>query len=230
MRLGKVEFSRDLSPVAEDPRHYASRLAELARILHGVPWMLAGGLAVPVTLGSFYRQHFDVDIAFPLDAFPHIEHAMSQGGYYLSTYFPVSLFGTARSALHVPVSSTGALARRRTRKLKFRDGSGRRPPPNLLAVIEALPFRVVDDWFVTCDGRHRLKLDRPLVGHRMQTSDGNEVPCLDLHYVSRMKKLKSEPKHWLDLAVINEARFAAKSYRYDSSSYSRKSRASSQVT
>jgi hypothetical protein len=64
----------------------------------------------------------------------------------------------------------------------------------------------------------------------MQTSDGNVVPCLNLHYVSRLKKMKSEPKHWLDLAVINEARYAAKAYRYDMPAYSTKSRASSQVT
>jgi hypothetical protein len=207
----RIALRRDGAPVAEDPAAYRDRLAELAGILHGIPWMLAGGLTIPVTLGAFYRPHFDVDIAFSIEEFPRIECAMQRAGFQLWTYFPMSLFGACRTSLHVPVRADGRLARWRMRKLKFRDASGRRPVPHLLAIVEALPFRVVDGVLTTCDGRHRLPLDRPLVGHRTTTACGHEIACLDLHYVARLKKSKSEPKHWLDLAVLNDSRYVTSS-------------------
>lgn len=81
MRLGAIELHRDRPPAAEDFAIYDQRIAELAAILHGTPWLLAGALAIPVTLGGFYRRHYDVDVAFPLDAFPRVERAMRAAGY-----------------------------------------------------------------------------------------------------------------------------------------------------
>jgi hypothetical protein len=171
-------------------------------MLQGLPWFLAGGLAIPVTLGRFYRRHHDVDIAFPVDAFPEVETAMQRAGYALWTYFPMSLFGACRAALLVRIHATGALARWRPRKLKFHDASGARPRPHLLQVIEALPYRVVDGCFATCDGRHRVPLDRPLAGCTVLTPA--PIQCLDLHYVARLKQGRREPKDLLDLDVIRD--------------------------
>lgn len=171
-------------------------------MLDGLPWALAGWLAIPVTIGRFYRPHYDVDIIFPHEAFGDVEQAMRAADFGLWTYFPFSLFGRVRGALHVPVTSSGPIVRRRTRKLKFRDASGRRRAPHLLSLIEALPYRIESDHIVTSDGRHRIPMQVPVIGHRHRTPSGYEIPCYHLHYVAYYKYPKTEPKHAEDLAII----------------------------
>jgi hypothetical protein len=202
MKLGHLSLLRGATPPAEGVGHYPARLDELASLLHGLPWLLAGGLTVPLTLGRFYRRHYDVDIAFPVEEFRAVHRAMRRGGYYLSTYFPLSLFGRLRFALSVPIDPDGWLARHRPRKLKFRDDTGRRCAPHLLSIVEALPYRVVDGSFTSLDGRQRIPLDRPLAGHRFTTASGREITCLDLHYVAVLASQRHHPKHALDLTVI----------------------------
>lgn len=189
-------------PVAEDPSVYWDRLSELAAILDGLPWALAGGLAVPVTTGSFYRRHYDVDIIFPWAAMPEIEAAMRRARFELRTHFPFSFFKMLRGALHVSVSSTGALVRRRMRKLKFRDTSGRRHLP--FAIVEAFPYWIEDGMMISCDGHQRVPLTKPLIGYRHVTPGGPEIPCHDLDYVAACMRGRREPKHARDLSVIAE--------------------------
>jgi hypothetical protein len=204
MRLGRWEIRRREPDVGEAPEVYENRLRELARILHGVPWMLGGGLAVPLTLGHFYRRHYDVDILFPWTAFPAVEAAMRCAGYDLSTHFPMSLFGAFPFAVHVPYTSEGWLSRWRTRKLKFRDASGGRFSPHLLAVVEAFPFRIEGNEYVSCDGRHRHRLVRPLLGHQHDLGDGISIQCIDLHYVDKLKGPRDIPRDRVDRALIRE--------------------------
>jgi hypothetical protein len=206
VRIGPWQLRRDDPDSAEDPSAYMDRLEELAEVLHGLPWMLGGGLAIPVTLGRFYRSHYDLDIVFPVEAFPDIEAAMRRASFQLWTYFPFSLFGRVRSAIHLPVRAGGWIAQRRMRKLKFRDASGQRRRPHLLSLIECYPYRLEDNCIVTCDGRHRIPLIHPIVGHRHTTSRGHEIACFDLSYVAYFKVLKREPKHAEDLNVIRRAR------------------------
>jgi hypothetical protein len=200
MRFGRYELYRSERDAIDDPSHYMGRLESLASILSGIPWILAGGLTIPLTLGGFYRRHFDVDVAFPVEEFPCVEASMRRAGYYLSTYFPMSLFGAFRCALSAPVRRDGWLVRRRPRKLKFREV--RRGAPHLLTSIDALPYRISDGRFVTCDGRFAFPLVEPLVGHRFVTRHGHDIPCLHLHYVGAIKETIVEAKHTLDLQVI----------------------------
>jgi hypothetical protein len=202
MRLGRYELYRSERQAIDDPSLYMERLDELAGILEGIPWVLAGGLTIPLTLGAFYRRHYDVDVAFPVEAFPAIDGAMRRAGYYLSTYFPMSWFGRFRFALSVPVRANGWLVRRRPRKLKFKEKGGGHGPPHLIASIDALPYRITNGRFVTCDGRFDFPLVRPLVGHHLATPRGYDIACLHLHYVGAIKETIAQPKHSLDLEVI----------------------------
>jgi len=199
--MRRFQVQRSLPAAAEAPEAYLHRLGELAGILRGLPWLLAGGLTIPLRIGRFYRRHYDVDIAFPVEALPDIDAAMRAAGFYLSTHFPMSLHGRCRFAVSVPLRHDGWLARHRPRKLKYRDGTGTRAAPHLLAAVEALPFRLADGCLLTCDGRHRLPMVRPLAGHRARVGS-EEIDCLDLHYVAELKRGGGDPKHALDLSVV----------------------------
>lgn len=199
--MRRFRIHRPEQPSAEDPAEYHARLDELAGILTGIPWMLAGGLTIPLRLGLYYRRHHDVDIVFPVEAFGSVDDAMRRAGYFLSTHFPMSLHGRMRFAVSVPLRHDGWLARRRPRKLKYRDATGLRPPPHLLHAVEALPFRIVDGCIATCDGRFRFPLVRPLAGHRVRVG-AHEIDCLDLDYVTAIKRAYRGSKHALDLSVV----------------------------
>jgi hypothetical protein len=201
-RIRRIRLLRDGVRPAEASSHYMERLGELARILAGIPWLLAGGLSIPLTLGRFYRRHYDIDVAFPLEEFPRVDDAMRRAGYYLTTNRPLSLFGALRCSLSVPVRVDGPFVRHRPRKLKYRDATGTRGHPNLLAVVEAMPYRIVDGCFASCDGRYRIPLVHPLEGHRIVTPAGHTIACLGLHYVGETKKRAPDAKHTMDLAVI----------------------------
>lgn len=200
--MRRIRILRDPVKPAEDSSRYLERLGELAAILDGIPWLLAGGLTIPMKLGRFYREHYDIDVSFPVEEFPRLDAAMRGAGYYLSTSRPMSLFGAMRFALSVPVRADGPFVRHRPRKLKYRDATGARPAPHLLSVVEVLPYRVENGVWATCDGRFRFPLVRPLAGHRVVTPNGRPVDCLDLHYVGEIKKRFPDAKHSIDLAVI----------------------------
>jgi hypothetical protein len=114
----------------------------------------------------------------------------------------MSLFGRMRFAVSVPVRHDGWLVRHRPRKLRFLDGTGARAAPHLLCGLDAFPYRVANGRFTTCDGRYDFPLDRPLIGHRATTVDGREISCLDLHYVTEIKRRLDDPKHALDVSVV----------------------------
>jgi hypothetical protein len=200
--LSRVRVLLPRKPDNQDETGCMARLATLARTLRGLPWLLAGGLTIPLKLGSFYRTHSDIDVIFPMEDFTRIDAAMRRAGYYLSTYFPMSLFGAFRFAISVEVSVDGWLVRHRPRKLKYRSMSGDSERGAELHSMDACPYRIVDGRFVTCDGRFSFPLDRPLAGHRVTTSDGDEIACLDLHFVAAIKQRYDDPKHALDLSVV----------------------------
>jgi len=200
--LTRIQLLRDGEEPAEEPSVYLERLGGLAELLEGIPWLLAGGLSIPMKLGRFYRRHYDVDVVFPLEEFPRVDRAMREAGYFLTTYRPFSIFGAMKMALSVPVRVDGPFVRHRPRKLKYRDATGARRHPHLLSVVEAMPYRVVEGCFASCDGRYRFPLVVPLEGHRVVTPRGHAIPCLNLHYVGEIKKRIAHPKHTQDLAVI----------------------------
>lgn len=175
------------------------RISELAAILDGIPWVLGGGLAVPMTLGSFTRSHYDVDLLFDDAQFPAIERAFTKAGFALWQRFPMSVFGRLRGAFELRVHEHWLLPRLRRRKLQFRADVGHE---SQLQVVDALPFRIVDGVLCTCDRRQRVPLTVPLVGHVARTAAGHEVPCLHLSYVAMLKGGRREPKDLHDYERI----------------------------
>jgi len=192
------------TPAVESPEFYVERIGELAKILDGLPWILGGGMAIPFTRGEFHRAHGDIDLLFEDRHFPEIEAAFARHGYALWQHYTMSLFGAFAGAWHVRVRSDGLLPRLRRRKLKFRDESGARRPPHLLAAVDALPFVIRDGVLCTCDGRHRYPLTTEIVGHRARSAAGHEIPCLAFEYVALLKGPRRDAKDLHDFAVIRE--------------------------
>lgn len=177
-------------------------ISDIAAILDGIPWVLGGGLAVPMTLGSFARYHDDVDLLFDDAVFPQVEAAFARAGFALWQRFPMTFFGAWPGAIELRVHQGDLLPRLRRRKLQFhRDGAA---PLGVLRTVDALPFRIVDGVLCTCDRRQRVPLTLPLVGYVARTPAGHAVPCLHLSYVAILKGGRREPKDLLDYARIRD--------------------------
>ncbi|MBX3134145.1 MAG: hypothetical protein KF689_12260 [Gemmatimonadaceae bacterium] len=175
---------------------------ELAEILDGLPWVLGGGLAIPFTLGTFHRQHDDVDLLFDDAAFPAIEAAFARAGYSLWQHYTMSLFGALRGAWHLRLNEHSLPARMRRRKLKFRRDDVQQA--RRLRCVDALPFRIFGSVLHTCDGRHHIAMQAPIVGHVARSSGGHAIPCLHLSYVAQLKGPRRDPKDLIDFARIRD--------------------------
>jgi hypothetical protein len=179
-------------------------IAELAAILDGLPWVLGGGLAIPFTLGEFHRVHDDVDLLFDDAAFPDIEAAFARSGYVLWQHYTMSFFGALHGAWHLRVREHSLPARVRRRKLKFRYDASRHREVPALQCVDALPFRTFGKVLHTCDGRHRIPLVAPIVGHVARSARGHAIPCLHLSYVAQLKGPRRDPKDLVDFARIKD--------------------------
>jgi hypothetical protein len=192
------------TPIEEKaPELQRARVEELAAMLVGIPWILGGGLAIPLTRGEFHRDHTDIDLLFDDAEFPRIEQRFADYGFSLWQHYSMSFFGHFAGAWHLRVRSDGFLARIRRRKLKFRTPDPR-PDSVRLQTVDALPFRIHDGRIITCDGRHSYPLTRPLVGHVAHSAAGHPIPCLSFEYVALLKGPRREQKDLEDFAIIRD--------------------------
>lgn len=214
IRLGQVTvgiLSRipKLVQPHSDASPYVSALEALSRLLAPDSWALAGGLAVPVSVGRFYRRHADIDIALALHRMPEVVNAFRSGGYRLCTCWSVS-HGGRGILFECRIKSDGALMRVRQRHLYVK----RRTPgaAGLLDKIDLYPYRIRGDRFETCN-THRL-----LAGRAIQRSSlrpfgrPGHIACLHLDNIALLKSSRSGPKHRLDCAVIRGGPDAARDW------------------
>jgi len=195
---------RKQTPVGDKaPELQRARVDELASMLVGIPWILGGGLAIPLTRGEFHRDHTDIDLLFDNADFPRIEARFATYGFSLWQHYAMSFFGHFAGAWHIRVKSSGFLARVRRRKLKFRTGDPQ-PESVRLQTVDALPFCIANGRINTCDGRHSYPLTRPLVGHVAHSAAGHPIPCLSFEYVALLKGPRRDKKDLQDFAIIRD--------------------------
>jgi hypothetical protein len=137
-------------------------------------------------------------------AFPDIEAAFARSGYVLWQHYTMSFFGALHGAWHLRVREHSLPARVRRRKLKFRYDASRHREVPALQCVDALPFRTFGKVLHTCDGRHRIPLVAPIVGHVARTARGHAIPCLHLSYVAQLKGPRRDPKDLVDFARIRD--------------------------
>lgn len=186
-----------------DPARYWLALDRLAALLDGLPWLVAGGLAIPLTLGRFYRWHKDIDIVLPFDRIGDMDDAMRRGGYHLTTRLRFHL-GRRRLETLLPIRGRGLVIRLRQRKLRFvprRPRGGRLVP----ARIDAMPYVEREGCIQACNSRLRVPFTEPLEGHRVTLPGGRQVGCLHLHYARALMRRPDTPVHRLDRAMIDAA-------------------------
>lgn len=188
-------------PPGDHTEHFDA-LDRLSRILDGLPWLVAGGLAIPLTIGRFYRAHGDIDIVCPLARLRQIDDAMRGAGYRLTTGVRYDI-GRRRVETRIPLRAGGLLIRLRKRRLRF---NSRVPQRNrLLDTITVMPYREGVDWIEACNTRRRVRREAPIEGCRVSLPGGRDVGCLNLHYARALMSFRHTLVHRMDLAVLERA-------------------------
>jgi hypothetical protein len=174
----------------------------VAGLLEGQRWLLAGGLAVPLTIGRFYREHRDLDIIAPIDALRDVDAAMRRGGYRLTTRVCFDL-GTRRVTLLLPVRPDGLRIRLRCRKLRFvaQKDAGPLEPSH----VDVMPYRLVGGCIAPRNMRRRVPITVGLEGCRVPLPSGRVVSVLDLHYARALMLRPNTSAHRQDLEAIERA-------------------------
>lgn len=213
VRLGRItidSFPRkalQIEPEA-DPCPYLRALKELCGLLAPDSWALAGGLAVPIALGRFYRKHADIDIVMPLDRLSQLVCSLRAGGYALYTSWHVNHHSRG-VVVECRLNSDGRLVR--PRRLYVRRAV-REPGNRLLDKIDLYPYRDLGNRLETCNS-HRVLSHRAMQRSPLAPFDfPGYVNCLHLDNVANLKSTRSGAKHKLDCAVIREGPNAASAW------------------
>src|SRR4030042_2799982 len=107
LRLLRRAMPEDIVDMEED-------LDSLARLLEGdFAWCLAGGMAIPASLGRFYRRHTDIDIEVEGSNLGRLVEKARAEGYGLFSRGAVARLGKTTMVFHfVPLTEAEALTGR----------------------------------------------------------------------------------------------------------------------
>jgi len=205
IRVGHLNIVR-LSPKstavepAVDAKPYLSALEVLERVLAPGPWALAGGLVVPIAVGTFYRRHGDIDIVLPLTGLPVLMESFRRSGYELYTSWTVSHHSRGL-LMECRIKGDGAMVSFRPRRLYVKPGNPR-AAPQLLRKIDLYPYRIRGDRLETCNTGQVLPRSTMQNGSLKSFGHPGHVRCLHLDNVASLKSRRSGAKHRLDCAVI----------------------------
>lgn len=164
----------------EDTEQIHAALDELAGVLGNTPWVLGGGVAIALGLGSFYRGHSDLDVVVEQSNLEQLLAAIRPCGYRLYTRKTMKHkpFGCV---LQVPLPTRGPLLWMRPGRLCLmrRDETGNR----YLDRLDLYVYREAGDKLIPLDGATPLDLRYPIIGATFTTRSGYSIHCLHPGYI-----------------------------------------------
>lgn len=181
-----------------DEAYYFESLHALCRILNDVPWLLAGGLAVPFILGRFFREHSDIDIMIPVESMSSAYKRFRLAGYRLFRRVIVSHQGR-RLVIRYPIASvTDIKSNLNCAMLKVE----KRSAPLIMQKIDIHPYKIESGFLVSDYRGPTLKIEASIKSAPVHTGHETSFRCLNLSYVARLKLSRHGVKHLIDLAAI----------------------------
>ncbi len=205
MRIGPLLLEthgarKRLAAPRHDAAYYFESLHTLCRIMDNVPWLLAGGLTVPFTLGKFFREHHDIDIMVPFTSMARVTVKFRSAGYRLFKRVIVS--HNARGfVVRYPVREiAGIKPSLNCAMLKVKGHCVHQ----ILRKIDIHPYQITDGVLLSDYRGPALAVNRSIKGCPIETGHDTQFRCLDLPYVARLKQARHGVKHEIDLIAIEQ--------------------------
>ena len=183
-----------------DETFYFESVHTLCLILKDVPWLLAGGLAVPFTLGRFFREHNDIDVMVPFTSMPSACVQFRSAGYQL--YKRVIASHNTRSVIiRYPVRNITKIKPNLNCSMLRIKGDGQY---GILDKIDMHPFETKNGVLLSDYRGPILEVNAPLHSDPIETGLDTQFQCLALSYVARLKRVRHGVKHQIDLVAIEQ--------------------------
>lgn len=205
MKVGPLQVEIHGAPArrvmpTHDEAYYFESIHALCRMLDEIPWLLAGGLAVPFTLGGFFREHDDIDIMVPCASMPAACIQFRSAGYQL--FKRVIFSHNARSiVVRYPVEpGTEVRPNLNYAMLRLKDQSKYR----ILDKIDIHPYQIKDGILESDYRGPMLEVSDSVQSLSIKTGHKTQFKCLDLRYVARLKQARHGTKHQIDLIAIEQ--------------------------
>jgi hypothetical protein len=198
------------STTPEATRAAESSLDKLADILKGnFEWVLSGGLAIPTTIGSFYRIHDDIDIGIHERDLGKLAEAAAQNGYGLfSRIFMTKVSPSHKVDVYKSVSPEEALEKQSKRLRLVRLGKNGKivRHENLLDYFDVYTHYYEDGELVSNEDGTRVPLFNNY-GRAYTTISKKKIIVRALEYIEQLKLTGKDEKDKHDLRILRMSGF-----------------------
>jgi len=200
---------RSITPEATRTTEYS--LDKLVDILKGnFEWVLSGGLAIPTTIGSFYRIHDDIDIGIHERDLEKLTEAAAQNEYGLFSRIFMTKISTAHKVdVYKSVSPEEALEKqcKRLRLVRLGKNGKIARHDNLLDYFDVYTHYYEDGELVSNEGGTRVPLFNNY-GKTYATISGKKIMVRALEYIEQLKLRGKDEKDKHDLRILRMSGFA----------------------
>lgn len=183
-----LRFLRRATPA--DAADMLDCLDHLARVLDGnFSWWLSGGLAIPTSLGEFYRRHADIDITVEGKDLPKLVERARLEGYMLFARPIVVRLGLMRRIDHYIAVTAAEVLTARWKSIclmRVREDGTIIPRERLHDSPDVYVYRIKNGTLVFHNGMRAPATS--LHGVRFTTRSGRSIQVVDVRQVLEFKK------------------------------------------
>ena len=206
-------YPKEPQPITKERQEVIEdSLDELAKMLpQEIPWTLSGGIAIPLTLGKFYRNHYDIDIAFPESSLKDIVSNIEKHNYKLaSRAMMMHTYRNQKLSIYKFMNVDEALSKRKSnmdlRLVKIKDGEIV-PHSHPLHYIALFPhhYDTKLGCIISNEDNLRVPFDY-LDGGTYITKSGKEMKLVNLLYSDLIRQKKKDKTSQLDREMIKKFR------------------------
>ncbi len=211
VKLGKFQIkvsSHKWNPTdrmsSENISYLNNTLDRLGESFRDVEWMVAGGLSIPLSTGTFYRKHEDLDIAIPKSDLSKCALSAQNIGYLL--FSRVAMAKTAKSSriyLYEELNPIKLPTKLKRLKLIKIDERGRiQDHETIDHHIDIWPYEVQEEHIKDVYGRYTFPAEK-LKGRIYRTPNGTQVQIQDLKLTHELKVTESNKKSGIDTQKLD---------------------------
>lgn len=191
-----------------------AKQAAIERALDGVAeifgdqceWMLTGGLAIAATMGRFYRDANDLDIAVHQDQLTRLVRVAQDHGYeFFARRGATKVFPKKRLTFYQRIEPARAADNwgRRFRLIRTGRGGWRAASISLLDFMDVYAYDC-RDGVVRSNGSDMQVAATENCGTIYTTVTGRKVPLRGMGYMAQIKRLQGGEKDFLDLEMMRQ--------------------------
>ena len=169
-------------------------------------WMLTGGLAIAFSLGKFYRDHGDFDIAIDKEDLPQLVKVAEHNGYGLfHRKSSMKISSTKRITFfrRIQPEEADQCSDNRIRLLRVGKSGWAFSPASLLTFLDIYPYVTRNGTVTSCGANVSVPVEQNR-GAFYPTASGHKVSLRNLAYLKKIKENRVGDKSSFDMDFLKK--------------------------